>query len=449
MRETHAAQEVRQLVQDLLSRDAVVFNAAINAHFASECTYRGRGLEIHGVSQLKHASWLANLVDFGSPVQIADKQVRWNKESLTAVIQTHRYARPAVFPIFQFAVPTTITLVFNADVDSAKGTLFCTQVVDEWPVDPLLDHLPMLGRWYKSICVPLLSAVVMFVANIAFCLHTRLASYAVAGAYIEPKLSNSWLRAYQTGVSLAGKVSQQSSHVVSRAARGPLRLVERMAQTGTAACNVALPKSLQLPRPYVYAEQSHIGELKSDDSTSSAESSVQLISDVSLDDDSTQRPVEPAQTDEQAQPIFDPPQNDSAESKAEEPDDQRSATPVHAQVVIGSPEDASQKTIDLVTKQVTETAPDMGSVEPGKLQPSLYDELQRHGQLPDSNSAVKPHALPVPHSAGPRSQSGSVKRKKSSKKKGKPAPPREFNLSKPSNDTPSPTSPKSAKGSNH
>lgn len=448
----NAAREVRQLVRDLLSRNPTVFNSAINAHFASACTYKGRGVEIHGVSQIKHAAWLVNFIDSGSAVQIPEEKIFWDQETLTAVVQTSRNVRPIFFPFLQLSLPTKIELTFNGDVDS--GMLFCTRVLDDWPVIGAVETLPIVGRWYRSVLVPLLSAAVLFVANMAFFLHSVMYSYS-GSVYssVNPKRSTQWLPGFQSSLDLAEKASQRCSHLAYSVAHGPLHVVERVALTGTHVCNLALPQKLQLPYPRIFTETGHAS------TEQSVESTPHLDSDTTFVSSPGEKKETLLQSDlsksEQTQPGVETPQNSSEESKEEatvpkeavrkplpEPESQE---PAHAQVVIGSPQDGSSfhREIDVVTKEVTHVAHD----DSGKLGPSLFDEVKQDGRVPSSNSA-KPQASATA-SRGPPSQSGSVSRKKSGKRKPKPAPPRQFNLSKPSNDTPSPTSPKSAKGGNY
>ncbi len=95
----------------------------------------------HRASQLKHAAYLLNALNFGSAAKIDNGDVRWDAASSTAIVKATRYVRPAFFPLFEFAVPTKLVLSFHAQ-DGEKETLYCTQWRDEWPLEQVIQAVP-------------------------------------------------------------------------------------------------------------------------------------------------------------------------------------------------------------------------------------------------------------------------------------------------------------------
>lgn len=455
------------MVQDLLSRDPVQFNSTINAHFASSCTYQGWGLKITGASQLKHAAYLLNVLDFGSATKISDQDIRWDAASSTAIVKAVRHIRPAFFPLFQFAIPTRAVLSFNAE-EGAKDTLYCTQWNDEWPLEQLIQAVPLVRTLYSSLLVPLLTMVFLWASNVAFWLHSKVESvehrYArdagqVFRHKVEPRLPPSLTKGFDHGVLVAEHVGQHSVRVLSRVSHKPLKVVEELARTTTVVFNLALPQQLQLPYPSVFAEEAHAGHAKSSKTETKPHASAEKKSEKksekaseaespaskspqpakaegegsrspkskvsgspsidnsknSKNNDTTNNAAKNNDSNSQAseQPSTDQPQTDKPISDDAGEDHKRKAEsapseePRHAKVVIGHPEGSTQqsqaKEIDLVTREVTEKAPAESAKE------SLYQVLKKDDQLPGSSG----------NGSGNGSGSGSGGKKSSGKKKGK------------------------------
>ncbi|CBQ71881.1 conserved hypothetical protein [Sporisorium reilianum SRZ2] len=419
MNASKANQEVKQVVRDLLSRDPVQFKSTINAHFASSCTYHGRGLKITGASQLKHAAYLLNVLDFGSATKIADQDIRWDAASSTAIVHAVRHVRPALFPLFQFDVPTKVVLSFNAE-EGAKDTLYCTQWKDEWPLEQFVQAVPFVRALYGSLVVPLLTMVFLWVSNVAFWLHSKVESvehrYArdagqVYRHKIESRLPPSLTKGFDHGVHAAEHVGHRSVRILSRVSHKPLKVVEELARTTTVVFNLALPQQLQLPYPSVFAEDAAAEKVKPSKTETKSHASAsankkpnkapepestasktpqptkaegegarspksKVSGPPSVANNDTTQPHEPPSTDK---PAADDAASDDHKRKAESAP---SEEPRHAKVVIGPSEDNAQqpqaKEIDLVTHQVTQKAPQ----PEGSAQQSLYQVLKKDEQLP-------------------------------------------------------------------
>ena len=396
------------------------FNSTINAHFASSCTYQGRGLKITGASQVKHAAYLLNILDFGSPAKVTDEDIRWDAAGTTAVVKATRHIRPVFFPLFQFAVPTKVILNFNAE-EGAKDKLFCTQWRDEWPVESAIRMVTLVGYLYNTLAVPLLTMGFMLAANVVFWFHSKFETvehkYARDATHVyhekvEPRLPPSLVKCFDAGVHAAEHVGQHGVHVMSRVSHGPLRVVEELARTATVVFNLALPQQLQLPYPSVFGEQAHTGPVKSTKAESKSESSEKKPADkaddqpnkshaTKVEGDGSQSPrkkVSGSPDDshkqtikEEAKPEKDEPTTDDTAEVSEnkrKADSSPSEEPRHAKVVIGPSEDGTQsqaKEIDVITQQVTETekAPTESAKE------SLYEVLKRDDQLPGGSGGKK------------------------------------------------------------
>ena len=408
---------ITAVVRNLLSRDPVQVNSTINAHFASSCTYQGRGLRITGASQLKHAAYLLNLLDFGSPAKLTDQDIRWDAAGTTAIVKATRHVRPAFFPLFQFAVPTKVVLSFNAEEDD-KQTLFCTQWKDEWPLEQAVRAVPLVGALYSSLLVPLLTLVFLWVSNVAFWLHSKLESVEHRYAHdavqvyrrkVQPRLPPSLARGFDAGVHTAEHVGQHGVHVLSRLSHGPLRVVEEMARTATVLVNLALPHQLQIPYPSVFADHAQAGSAKppkagveqslSKKHDEKAEPKPSVSKSDKVEGDGSQSPRKkvsgsphvdsdsrapatiPAHQDDPT-----PTTDDTAEDHKRKAEASPTDEPRHAKVVVGASEDGSQsqaKEIDIVTQQVSEKAP----VESAKQ--SLYEVLKKDDQLPGGSGGAK------------------------------------------------------------
>ncbi|SPO21856.1 uncharacterized protein UTRI_01843_B [Ustilago trichophora] len=417
MNASNADQEIKHVVRDLLSRDPVQFNSTINAHFASSCTYQGRGLKISGASQVKHAAYLLNVLDFGSPAQITDQDIRWDSAGTTAIVKATRHVRPAFFPLFQFAVPTKVVLSFNAE-EGAKDTLFCTQWKDEWPLEQLIQAVPLVRSFYSSLLVPLLTVVFLWASNVAFWLHSKVESvehrYArdatkVYRQKVEPRLPPSLVKGFDAGVHAAEHVGQHGVHVISRVSHGPLRAVEELARTATVLVNLALPQQLQIPYPSVFADPPHTAPVKQQKPDAVQSTSTKKDQQKSEDKPAARSKSDKSEGDGSqsprkkvsGSPHVDTDSHKQTTAQKDEPtvkddlaeDHKRKAEssptteePRHAKVVVGPTEDGSQpqaKEIDVVTQQVTEKP----AAESARQ--SLYDVLKKDDQLPGGSGGKK------------------------------------------------------------
>ncbi|EPQ28742.1 uncharacterized protein PFL1_03545 [Pseudozyma flocculosa PF-1] len=269
MEVAQAKTDVKDVVSNLLSHDPVVFNSTINAHFASGCTYAGHGLRIHGASNLKHAAFLFNLLDAGSAAKIDDSDIRWDEASSTARVKATRFLRPRLFPLFQFAVPTEVTLTFNpsstdADAKSEKSQLlYCTSFEDKWPLDSLIRSLPIIAFFYTHFFTPLATIFVLQLSNFVFALHARLGSWdrrmvePTVKTYqdsVDPRLPKGLKDGFERGMNLAEGLGGHAISLVTTLSHGPLRAIETVAQTSTSLANAVLPGALQLPYPSVFGD---------------------------------------------------------------------------------------------------------------------------------------------------------------------------------------------------
>ncbi|KAJ9478241.1 Signal transducer [Pseudozyma hubeiensis] len=438
MNASKAHQDIQHVVRDLLSRDPVNFNSTINAYFAGSSTYQGRGLKIEGASQIKHAAYLLNVLDFGSAADIDDGDIRWDAASLTAIVKATRNIRPVVFPLFSFAVPTKVVLSFNAEED-AKKTLYCTQWRDEWPLEQVIRSVPFVRTLYGSLLVPLLTLVFLWASNVAFWLHSKVESVEYRYGQqanqafqhkIQPRLPSSLVRGFDAGVQGAEHVREHSAHVVSRVTHGPLRLVEDLARTTTVVFNLALPHQLQLPYPSVFSQGSGAGEAKSSRLESHVRQTAKKVSDMATDalkaaSNKTQEAtnVDTEGSHSPKSKVSGPPSGKKKDKDDEQPHEQRSRDEAqtdrpttdeagedgteerrHATVVVGASEDGTPhpqaKEIDVVTHEVHEH--ERANADSAKQ--SLYDVLKKDNELPGGTGG---------------SGGGSGGKKSSHKKKGK------------------------------
>ncbi|ETS62879.1 hypothetical protein PaG_02638 [Moesziomyces aphidis] len=394
MNATNAHTDIKPLVRKLLDRDPVQFNAAVNAHFAPDSTYEGRSLKIHGASQLKRTALLFNTLDLGSAATLADEDIRWDAAGSTAIVKATRNVRPLAFPLFEFAVPTRITLTFRADDadEDAKGALRCTHWHDEWPLESLITRLPLIGKLYSLLVVPLLTAVFVWASNVAFWLQSKRSTirhkhvHRASHAYhqqVRPHLPRSLVHGFDAGVNAAENVGQHAAGLISRASYGPLKAVEELARTATVVANLALPEQLQLPYPSVFAQPAAAQP------ASSAEVAVEKHVAASDKDGAKAKeaPAAAARSDKAAVPPS--PRNKVSgsphvqDSGATEPTKQadkadEDASAGHAKVVVGTGAEARE--IDVVTHVVTEHAPATESA-----QQSLYDVLKKDNELPHAS----------------------------------------------------------------
>lgn len=407
MNAANANSEIKDVVRDLLSRNPVKFNSAINTHFASGCSYQGRGLKISGASQLKHAAYLLNVLDFGASAKVDDQDIHWDDASSTAVVKATRNVRPAFFPLIQFAVPTKVVLKFNAEED-AKETLFCTQWKDEWPLEQILQKLPAISYLYSSFLIPALTVVFVWASSLAFWLHAKVEAienrYAkdfndVYRQRVEPRLPPSLVQAFDAGVHAAEHIGQHGVDFVSRVSYGPLKLVEELARTVTVLANVVLPLQLQLPYPSVFNEYARAAPAKAEQAKQEEkqpekkpeqkpkESKPESVRAGNTGSQSPQKKVSGSLYDQN-------PSNFDEETISEDLEKKRKAeaSPMneetrHAKVVVGPSEDgthAQAKEIDVVTHQVTEKSTSGESAKE-----SLYQQLKKADELPSRGGDAK------------------------------------------------------------
>ncbi len=309
-------------------------------------------------------------------------------------------------------MPSKVVLSFNVEED-AKDSLFCTQWRDEWPLEQLIQKLPIVSFLYSSLLVPTLTVVFLWASNLAFWLHAKVETvehrYAkdattVYRKKVEPRLPPSLVKGFDAGVHAAEHVGQHGAHIVSRVSRGPLTLVEELARTATVIVNLALPHQLQLPYPSVFAEHARVASVKASKAEKKEEKpSEEKPTDKPADSKShsdnegsqspkvkvsgsphVSRPDESQKDTVQTAADADNAANDEADKKRKADTQPANEEPRHAKVVIGASEDGSQsqaKEIDVVTQQVTEKE----STEP--TQPSLYVQLKKDDQLPGGGSS--------------------------------------------------------------
>ena len=196
------------MVARLFSHDAVESNAAINGILAPGAEYRGRGLRLCGASNIKHAFWLLNILNVGQEPSVL--RVAWDSASNTATVDVMRRVRPALFPLFQFAVPTRITLSFHPDPDTAL--LYCTHVHDHWPLDAVLHTLPLA------------STLLLLLSNALFALVTHARIY-LTHSPPSPALA--------AGFDRGTHIGTRAITTLAKVAHKPLRTVESVAQATT------------------------------------------------------------------------------------------------------------------------------------------------------------------------------------------------------------------------
>ncbi len=412
-------------MRELLDRDPVHFNAAVNAHFAPDATYEGRSLKIHGASQLKRTALLFNTLDLGSAATLTDDDIRWDAAGSTAIVKATRNVRPLAFPLFEFAVPTRITLTFLAD-DDAKGALHCTHWHDEWPLESLVTRLPLLGNLYSLLIVPLLTAVFVWASNVAFWLHSKRSTvqhrhvHRASHAYrqqVKPHLPRSLVQGFHAGVNAAENVGERAAGLFSRVSYGPLRAVEELARTVTVVANLALPEKLQLPYPSVFARHAQpassgaLAVEKTEASNDKDEAKNEAKDEAKNEAKDEAKPDAAAARSDKA-PVPPSPRNkvsgsphvqdSGAAEQAEQADKaDEDASAGHAKVVVGTGAEARE--IDVVTHVVTEHARATESA-----QQSLYDVLKKDNELP--------HASADKASAGGKKNGGGKKKKNGGRK---------------------------------
>ncbi|CEH19086.1 hypothetical protein CBOM_05763 [Ceraceosorus bombacis] len=269
---------LHELSKKLWSRDVVMFNSTINAHFASSAIYKGHGLEISGASNVKHAAWLLNSLDAGPGAQIDVEDIVWDEDTSTATIKSTRFLRPRLFPLFTFASAVRSRITLHADgagktaqgksgLDAIKDSgslLYVTKWEDDWPLDAFVQKLPVFGSIERSVYTPIVTALVLLLSNLLFDLYARGASvsrsvlrptakvYAYeARSRLPPGVTKNLDQGFDRGSNLASGWIKSALNVTGAAARRPLRALERAAQTTSSIANLVSP--IELPTPFIYA----------------------------------------------------------------------------------------------------------------------------------------------------------------------------------------------------
>lgn len=234
---------------DLLSRDPVLFNSALNAYFAADARYLGHALDIRGVSAIKHVAWTFNLIDWGRGADVPSKKVSWDRNAITATIETQRHLRPVFFPLFTAAVPVKTRLHFNLqrekDSKCLKPILYVTLWEDEWPLGKWLQTLPLLGSLVRRVFTPVASFVITLVSNLVFSIFAWLNSaqpryvsqsiegcitYANRASDLAPRALRS---GFNNGAVAARGRGHQAARLLYSIAHKPLILVGSTARSMT------------------------------------------------------------------------------------------------------------------------------------------------------------------------------------------------------------------------
>ncbi|CAO1635046.1 unnamed protein product [Sympodiomycopsis kandeliae] len=253
--------EARELAKNLVSRDPISFNSALNAYFDSQATYHGHALNIKGVSQIKHAAWLWNILNWGRSSDISAKDINWNQKELTLTINAVRHLRLIFFPIFTLAVPVKSIIHFHPSQEG--NSLYATHWEDQWPLGKALEEFPLLGFFVTALFSPVATWLFLTVANLLYAIGNR--TKTVSRHYTSPQAQQQYShsvpvsvkRGFEEGEKIAQGWGQHLLNGATRVSYHPLRLVERSAQVtyGVAAHFVpfALP-ALSVFDPQIQAE---------------------------------------------------------------------------------------------------------------------------------------------------------------------------------------------------
>ncbi|PWN49643.1 hypothetical protein IE53DRAFT_299893, partial [Violaceomyces palustris] len=256
---------------NLLSRDPVLFNSTINSKFSADATYQGHGLKIKGASNIKHAAWLLNVFDVGSPANFYDYDVTWDQRANTAHVHSTRHLRPRFFPLFQFAIPTLTTLRFSPGDRAKDELLYCTSFEDSWPLDSFLQSIPVIRAIYTLVWIPIATFLVLQLSNLAFDVWARVSF--VHRRVIEPSIEkygrtlvkgfpDGLTDGFDSGTHLAQGLGGSGVDLCLKMVRRPLEILEWGAQSSVKTVNLFLPISLQLPVPSIFQDSSQQRSLR-------------------------------------------------------------------------------------------------------------------------------------------------------------------------------------------
>lgn len=233
------------LVRKLLSRDPINFNSALNAYFDGQATYHGYALNIHGISQIKHAAWLWSYLNLGRGSDVASKDLQWNHKALTLSFRTTRHIRPIFLPLFTFAVPVKSVIKFQPTRDDDDiDHLYAVSWDDEWPLGHFLEHLPFIGFILSTFLTPLATYLFLAVSNFLFAINAQVttASRHWTSPQMQQQYSQSVPASVKQGFHEGEKIAQGWGQWLlsggTRAAHHPLQVVEWSVQT---ASNVVAP----------------------------------------------------------------------------------------------------------------------------------------------------------------------------------------------------------------
>lgn len=170
---------------------------------------------------------------------MADKDVQWDDTTKTAKVRALRHLRPFFLPLFTFAVPVTTVLRFEADKDKAadgKGDsketlLYATHWDDQWPIQEVLEHLPIIGLIMANLVTPVASFFAVLLANFLFAVNARIGS--VERQWVEPGaqraerfVPKTVKSGFQRGIDVGEGWGESVLTLAQRVAYHPLKGVE-------------------------------------------------------------------------------------------------------------------------------------------------------------------------------------------------------------------------------
>ncbi|KDN53607.1 hypothetical protein K437DRAFT_271525 [Tilletiaria anomala UBC 951] len=426
----NARESVPLLAKNLLSKDPVLFNSAINTHFAAHSTYKGHGLQLRGASGIKHVAYLLNSFGAGRAALLDERSVSFEPGEKIAKVEAIRFLKPRFFPFFELAMPVRTTIIFEApsgvdkqdNVGEIDQRLLVSRFEDEWYAEKLIKTFPIAGNIYVKLFAPIVSFIVLTVANVFFkftrsfrtsarhafdAVEPRAKSIGTRADHIVPQTVKAGLhRGIDDGMNLAHGYGEKTVNFVTSVAKRPLELAEWISQKGVATVNAFLPKALALPKPYLlsYDDDSiYMPSLKKRPADSSNDNAQQRKRHEAEADLATQSAVPESEATDEV-----PPQNDSTPH-----------SPVAATVQIEPKEDSQfgQHSIDIASRIGSDVANDPAPLAGDVQKESFYDKIT-HGQHAEDNrnSGGANHAS---GSGGQGHGHGQGQKHKNRKKKGK------------------------------
>lgn len=252
--------EAYELSKKLLSRDPILYNSALNAYFDSQATYHGHGLNIRGISQIKHASWSWGILNLGRGSEVSAKDVHWNHQNLTLTLNTTRHLRPIFLPLFTFAVPVKSVIKFQPTRDEDNvDHLYAVHWDDQWPLARALEQLPVLGFFFSNLFSPIFTYFFLAISNLFFALNARVMSFSrhwtspQAQQQYSQSVPVSVRQGFHQGEQIAQGWGRWLLNGAARATYHPLQVVEWSAQTTAAVAGSVLP--FRLPQVSVFDPQ--------------------------------------------------------------------------------------------------------------------------------------------------------------------------------------------------